>query len=527
MKRVVSILLVLLMAAAVIITGCGEPEPAPPETPAAPPAPAPGEPQYGGILRCAHTFGPRVLGYFPQMGFTDMATAWYYAEGLLNVDGKGNLVPELAESWDVDVDNKTITWHLRQGVKFHDGTDWNADAAKWTYDKTIEAGMLQNSELIKSIEVIDDYTLRFNLTQYCNRLLLAYGYMVFCFSPTATEANGKAWARTNAVGTGPFKLVDFKRDAYMKLEKNENYWRPGRPYLDGIDVRFIPEELTGSASLQTGEIDYYQSPTTATMILKLREMGFKDEVSGLTLGFLMPDANNPDSPFANKKVREAVEYALDRETMAKALRLGLAEPAYQMAPPTSAVYDLDYPVRQYDLEKARQLLAEAGYPNGFKTTIFAILMGASSDNAAAVQSALAEVGIEAKVDLADMGRYMTMQAEGWNNGLLMSIIYLPQPNYATTYLASLGPTPTVPAFPSFGRSPEYEALCEEVKSAYDAESERAIVQKMIRQVGEDATAIPFLIDPFRPVMQPYVHPSKDEETGVVRFFLSEWWMEQQ
>jgi ABC-type transport system substrate-binding protein len=119
MKRAVSILLVLLMAA-VIITGCGEPEPAPPPPPEeeeeTPPPPGPEESKYGGILRCAYTIGPRVLGYFPQMGFTDVACVFQYAEALVNVDGKGNLIPELAESWDVDTANKTITWHLRQGL---------------------------------------------------------------------------------------------------------------------------------------------------------------------------------------------------------------------------------------------------------------------------------------------------------------------------------------------------------------------------------------------------------------------------
>jgi len=503
-----------------MIPGCGGGTPTPPPPPTE-------EPQYGGIMRCANTSGPRILGYYPEMGWSDGATAFYYAESLLNVDGTGNLIPELATSWDVDTANKTITWHLRQGVKFHDGTDWNAEAAKWTYDITKTAGKLQAGDLIKSIEVIDDYTLRFNLTQFSNRLLMSYGYMVYMFSPTAFETNGgKEWARTHPVGTGPFKLVDFKRDAYLKFEKFTEYWRPNRPYLDGVDIRFIPQELTGAASLEAGEIDYWQSATTATMILELQEKGYKVEKSGLTLGFLMPDAANPDSPFADKRVREAVEYAIDRPTMVQALSQGLSIPALQMATSISSVYDPNFPVRQYDPEKAKQLLVEAGYPNGLETTLFVVQMGTTSmDQATALKNYLDAAGFVTKIDAMDFGRYMTMQSDGWKNGLLSSLIYSPQPNFTSTFLQSLGPSPTTPVFPSFLRTPEYQALCEQVKSAYDLKTEEKLVKKMVRLIGEDATIIPTTEGYFRPDMQPWVHPYIDAETNIVRFFVSEWWME--
>jgi peptide/nickel transport system substrate-binding protein len=514
MKRPVFILVALLMVAAMIITGCPTP---------APPAPPAEEPQYGGILRIAVPFGPRVLGYLPDMGFTDLGSMGPYAEALLNTDGKGNLIPELATSWDSDITNKTITWHLRQGVKFHDGTDWNAEAAKWTFQIMKDAGRLQYGELITSMEVIDNYTLRFNLTEYSNRLIHYLGKSVYFFSPTAFETNGKEWARTHPVATGPFKLVDFKRDSYWKLEKNENYWRPDRPYLDGIDVRVIPQEMTASASLQAGEVDYWGSPNLATTVLDLQEKGFKYEASGLFFLFLMPDVKNPDSIFANKKVREAVEYAINREALAKAATGGLGGAAYQMAPSTAAaVYDPDYKGRQYDPEKAKQLLAEAGYATGFKTTIHVLQQVV--DYATAVQSDLAAVGIEAKVDSTDMARLMTVVAEGWDE-LLIYLAMVSSPDYVTPFINNFGPTPTTPIFASFGRTPEYEALCEQVKSARDDKSEQAIVKKMIRQLGEDATVIPLFTDPSTPVWQPYVHPYRYPETGMLGQFYSEWWME--
>jgi len=521
MKRPVFILIALLMVAAVMFPSCAKQAPAPAETP----PPTTEQPQYGGILRCAFPTGPRVLGYFPEMGFTDIASLGVHAEGLTNVDGKGNLIPELATSWDVDKANKTITWHLRQGVKFHDGTDWNAEAAKWTYDKTIEAGKLQYGELITSIEVIDDYTLRFNLTQYNNRLVQAYGYGVYFFSPTAFETNGKEWARTHPVGTGAFKVVDFKRDDYMKLERNENYWRPGRPYLDGMNIRFIQQEMTASTSLQAGEVDYWQGPGELSKVSELQEKGLKVVVGRLIwLLFLMPDAKNPDSTFANKKVREAVDYALDREGLMKTLTLGLGEPAYQVAPSNAAVYDPDYKGRPYDPEKAKQLLAEAGYPNGFQTTIYVVQFQDTVRIATAIQGCLADVGIEAKIEVSDMGRFMVMEEEGWNNGLMLNIVSLAT-NYVVDFLNNFGPLPTKYSFASFGRTPEYEALCQQVQSAQDDKSEREIVQKMIKQLGEDAIVIPLFGSPACITVQPYVHFYTYPETGMPAFWYREWWME--
>ena len=224
-----------------------------------------------------------------------------------------------------------------------------------------------------------------------------------------------------------------------------------------MDIRFIPQELTALASLEAGEVDWWHGPSTATTILDLQEKGFESGVHGVFMFFIMPDASNPDSPFANKKVREAVEYAIDREALTEALTSGLGDPLYQMAPSTSSVYDPNFKGRQYDPEKAKQLLTETGYPDGFQTTI-AALQG-TERNPTAIQNYLAAVGITAKVEAVDMGRLMVMEFGGWK-GLLLTIIApaYPSPNYIPVYLDYLGPPPTTFAFPGFGRSPEYEAL---------------------------------------------------------------------
>ena len=163
--------------------------------------------QQGGILRGIRGTFPNCLSYAPEMFPVDSIFALPYAERLCGWDEDGNQMPELAESWDVDLKNKTIIWHLRKGVKFHDGTDFNAEAARWNYQLLMDNMRLLDQDLLKSIEVVDEYTLKMNLNDVTCVSVMNYGW-AFMFSPTAYEKNGgKEWARKNAVGTGPFKLT--------------------------------------------------------------------------------------------------------------------------------------------------------------------------------------------------------------------------------------------------------------------------------------------------------------------------------
>ena len=190
----------------------------------------------GGILRGIRGFFPKEMSYTPEWGPADSIFALPFAERLVDWDETGNLVPQLATSWEGDPKAKTVTWHLRKGVTFHDGTPFNAEAAKWNFQLGLDAGRLTDGQFVKSLDVIDEYTLRMNLTEYTSMAFENYGWDPM-FSPTAYKANGgKERARTHEAGTGPFKLVDFKRDTFIKYERYDAYWRKGFPLLDGIEV---------------------------------------------------------------------------------------------------------------------------------------------------------------------------------------------------------------------------------------------------------------------------------------------------
>ena len=211
----------------------------------------------GGILRGIRGQFPKDMSYAPEWSPTDSMFALPFAERLVDWDEKGNLIPQLATSWEGDASAKTVTWHLRKGVTFHDGTPFNAEAAKWNFQISLDAGRLFDGQFVKSLDVVDEYTLRMNLTEYTSMAFENYGWTDM-FSPTAFKVNGgKEWARTHEAGTGPFRLVGFKRDTSIKYERYDAYWRKGFPLLDGIEIRFVSDPMSASMIMEAREADIW------------------------------------------------------------------------------------------------------------------------------------------------------------------------------------------------------------------------------------------------------------------------------
>jgi ABC-type transport system substrate-binding protein len=330
-------------------------------------------------------------------------------EALLRGDNKGNIVPWLAESYQVADDLKSITFTLRKGVKFHDGSDFNAEVAKWNLDNYINARL---EPYWASVDIIDDYTVRVNFTEWMNTLPVSFGdagvMEAYMISKAAYDANGKKWVRANPVGTGPFKFESFTLDVNIKFVRNPDYWVEGKPYLDGMEYIFIADPTTQKMTMQTGDADMVFLVNAGKPAADFAAMGLTVQVDMYDANGLVPDTANADSPWANKKVREAAEHAIDREAIAKAFGYGYWQAPYQIPTRASLAYDPDFTLaRKYDPEKAKQLLAEAGYPDGFKTSIIPMPLGLNQDLLVAIQAYLAEVGIQAELDIPEIGRWGT------------------------------------------------------------------------------------------------------------------------
>jgi peptide/nickel transport system substrate-binding protein len=472
----------------------------------------------GGVLRCLRGTFPSVLGYMPEMFPGDTMFALPIAERLCVWDENGNQIPELAEKWDVDVKNKTITWHLRKGVKFHDGTPFNAEAAKWNYQLLMDNNRLTEGNLVKSVDIVDEYTLRMTLSEITCISVMNYGW-AYMFSPTSFKTNGgKEWARTHAVGTGPFKLAEFKRDTFLKYVKNENYWRKGYPLLDGIEMRYIPDPRTAAMMMQRNEADIWHDVSDVKTVLELQKNNFKVAWGPGMFWSILPSSSNPKSPFANKKVREAIEYALDRDTMAKSLGFGQFEPFVQMSPAASPSFVKGYNPRPYNPEKAKKLLAEAGYPNGFETKI--ITLDLSRDAVTAIQSYLDQVGIKVTIDIADMGRYFgSLFGQGWNDLAFAASGINPD---GTDLFVHFGPRPMTFITGTIAKSPEFLKLCEQALHTYDTDGIKVLLRKAVKQGTEDAMITPLYRSAQANVMQSYVHSDYMKIHGVVWNVYKDW-----
>ena len=529
MKRL-SFILVVVLVFTLIIGGCSEPEEttttseSPSSTTTTTTSPAAGTPQSGGILKIIGNAGLTSAGY-PPLDF-GLLRQQDVTRRLINWDIEGNIVPELAKSWEMDMDNNTLTWYLEEGVKFTDGTDFDAEAAIWNIQRLIDVHFLTEADKVVSLEAVDTYTVKMNLTQLNSQAVGNYGWVAM-YSPTAIETNGEEWAKTHQVGVGPFILESWSPENYANYKKFDDFYIEGTPYLDGINFRIIPDPVSASAMMEAGEADlWFDAPVKYAV--DLEKKGFKVNWSGTGLFWgLWPNSSDPNSIWSDKTLREALEYAIDREGLANALGYGKVEALTQIAPKGSTGYNEGYNPRPYDPEKARQLIEDAGYPGGFETTI--LCTSGSQDYATYVQGNLMAVGIDAKIDLADTARYNAMfmsgifMGEPWPD-LAIGMIGIDLP-FATGLLRHLGPTPMTGIL-GISKSPEFLALCDELYQAFDNDELTRITKEAVKQAAEDAMMVPLVRIPWATIMKQTVYDDNSVIHNVVwNNHLS--WMEQE
>ena len=369
------------------------------------------KPQYGGVLRVIGSQPPQMMSYVPMMGPGDHSNIFPAGERLVDTTidrtKNGGVEPVLAEKVDEDLKGLRIIWHIRKGVKFSDGSDLDADVVRWNIQQVLDAKSLPYSKYLKDMKVADKYTLVMDLTQYSNQLVPSWGWWPIITSKAAWDQasggdleKGKEWARTHIVGTGPFVLKEYKRDDHLTWVKNPNYWRKGRPYLDGIEVKFIPESVTARQMMEAKQADVWGAP--AKDMVEMVKKGFKKQASWPALGMaIWPNTANPKSKWQDKRLREALEYAIDKEAVAKALGFGEFKPLKSLPPAGEWGYDPNYNPRPYNPTKAKQLLAEAGYPNGLKAKLLVFFTPDARDAGTALKQYLDAAGFQIDLDVAN------------------------------------------------------------------------------------------------------------------------------
>lgn len=378
----VPILLTLLASAG--LTACGSGSGGDQDSASGSPAAnaAPDRTGSGGTLTIGMTAGNIPLPNTPpDQGFEgrrfvgnqiyDALFRWTIDQG----DKLPDVAPALAESYTVSDDKLSWTFKLRQGVKFHDGTPFNADAVVFQmrrisdksfefYDATVAASNVSNVSSIAKTEKVDDFTVKFT-TKAINALLPYDLVYVYYLSPDAVKKYGNAQYQNHATGTGPFKVTKYVDGQVMELEANADYWG-GRPKLDKIVLKPMPEPATRLAALQSGDINWAELPPPDSVEL-LKSSGY--QVVLKEYPHVITYQLNLNKPaLKDVRVRQALNYAMDKKGLTTLIN-GVGQPATQYMYKGHPYYDPSWEGYSYDPAKAKSLLADAGYASGLKLKI--------------------------------------------------------------------------------------------------------------------------------------------------------------
>ena len=318
-------------------------------------------------------------------------------EGLTRISENGAVLPALAESWDIMDGGKTYVFKLRKGVKFHDGSDFTAEDAKFSLDRA-RAEESTNAQkglfkAIESVEAVDDSTLKVTLSSPAGNFLFNMGWGdAVMVAPESADTN-----KENPVGTGPFKFGNWAKGSAVEIVRNDDYW--GEPVaLSKATIRFIPDPSAAIAALQSGDVDAFPNFPAPEALPAFQADSRFAVVIGSTEGETILSTNNSQPPFDNIKVRQAIAHAIDRQAIIDGAMFGLGTPIGTHFAPHHPAYVVDtINTYAYDPEKSKALLAEAGFADGLKARLHLPPPSYARRGGEIIASQLREVGIDLEI----------------------------------------------------------------------------------------------------------------------------------
>jgi len=391
------------------------------------PEPAPTKiegPKRGGTLHVSFAEWPKNLHNQIDSGTEGCMVEVNIQDSLLNIDANGNIIPGLAKDLPERPDDVTYIFHLREGVKFHDGTDFDADDVLYTFDRLL--GKIEGQQStqatrfqghIESVEALDKYTVKITLQAPWEDLLIlmASDKYMDIMSREAVEELGDDYGLEGmvAVGTGPFKVKEWVKGDHITIARNEDYWGEP-PYLDEIVYKAIPEESTRLISFLTGETDLMLEPPLKDIeeLTKDPKVRVESCDSGDKKMFFV---NTTKPPFDDKKVRQAIFYAIDRQAVMDVVYYGWAPKGQGIFPPWHYAWDPQDDWYPYDPDKAKEMLAEAGYTEDNPLEFEIVTTSATEyvDISTVIQAQLAEIGVNVTVNSMDKPAWT---AKTWPKG---------------------------------------------------------------------------------------------------------------
>ena len=413
-------------------------------------------------------------------------------EGLLKVDRNGRVAPALAKSYSISKDGKEYTFVLHSGIKFHDGKPCTSEDVKYTFERLLDpktaAPYRMFYEPIESIQAVDPTTVKFRTKKVDSNFLfnMARGDAVIVPKQAVDRL------KSAPVGTGPFKFVGWNRGDSVVMAKNPDYYIKGLPYLDKVTFKFIPDPSAQLAALRARDIDviaYDLAPENAPALEK--DARFKVQKGNTTTDVIMA-MNHSKKPFSDPKVRQAITLAIDRKAVIQGAVAGYGIPIGSHMDPTNPYYvDLSnlYP---YDPEKAKQLLAEAGYANGFEAVLkLPEPYAYARRSGEVIADQLSKVGIRLTLEVIQMGQWIDRVFKNADYDLTVmghaepfDIEIYGRPNYYFRY-----------------NNPKFQELLKKAEEEMSEPARKKIYEQAQRMLADDFVNVYLFIYPALPAMK--------------------------
>lgn len=483
--------------------------------------------QYGGNLRVITVNGEPPATLLPGYAASFNSRTMFYAMGntLLRYAPDFSIHPELAESWDVSADGKVITFHLRKDVKFHDGTPFDAQAVKWNIDLNLNRenapvldpklqGITPYLDLRSAVDkftVVDNYTVTFALKQPFRPFLTwmadVQGFVMI--SPDAAKKSGPDTAN-KFVGTGPFKFTRFILDQDLRIEKNPNYWELGKPYLDRITYLPVRDRSVALAMVRTQELELFEVDPRDLPTVRNNPKLKADPFQSSTFDGLQFRVTK--EPWTKKSLRQAVAYAIDKQKVIDVLYAGAGRVAQVSEGDKLWWSDPTLKSYEYDLTKAKQKMAEAGYPNGVTVEMGCSTPQWNIEQCEFFQAQLAQIGINIQIRptptlYTDMlqGKVNFRIAPGWSpradpDTRLRIIHHSKGSNFVLTEY----------------KNEEIDRLLDQAVGVYDQAEARKLYSQVQKLAADDASWIFVVLLTRYMAMQDYVQNHTWYEDGYLR-----------
>ena len=484
-----------------------------------------GTPQPGGdvvIARTQESLGMENINVF------DNESIWIFQqmfESLYTVSADGKSVkPWLATGYDLSDDKLTYTFHLREGVKFHNGQPMTSADVKFSIDKARDpkTGWGFIDVAIKSVEAPDPNTVVITTKYPWAPLVADIALFNNAILPKDYAGMSQKDFYANPIGTGPFKWDHWTHGKEIKLVKNPDYWQKGKPYLDSVTWTTVPTDATRELQLKGGQAQIDEFPPFSTIDTLKQTPGITMNLFPSTRTDYLP-MNFKVKPFDDVHVRRAISYAIDRQAMIDSVLFGYAEPANSFMPPQVPYYDKASPGLQYDLDKAKQEMAQSSVPNGFS---FELSVGSGDDTqtqiAQILQESLKQIGIDMKIRKVDPSvQFQQQQEYDYEMTFAYWTMDIADPDELVSFAVD---NKTAGSFFTDYNDPQQIEWTHQAQATFDTGQRQELYTQIQKKAAEDAFMVFLYYSPYRYAYSDKVQGFKVYPTG--NYHMEDVWLKQ-